>query len=117
GPGAAAGVRIEPLPRAGQGLDLGAALSRLCALEVNELLVECGPRLAASWLASGLVDELIVYLAPMLLGADAPPLAALGAAHEAAGARFEFVDARFFGQDLRVILTAKREESVCSPGS
>ena len=110
-------MRVEALPRAPGGVDLGAALARLAALEVNELWVECGPRLAASWIGQALVDELIVYYAPRLLGADAPPLAALGAAHEAAGARFEFVDARFFGQDLRVILTAKREESVCSPGS
>ena len=111
------GVRVEALPRAAGGVDLGAALARLATLEVNELWVECGPRLAAAWIEHGYVDELIVYYAPRLLGPDAPPLAALSAAHETAPVRFEFVDARFFGRDLRVILTARREESVCSPGS
>ena len=111
------GVRVEALPRAAGGVDLEAALARLAALEVNELWVECGPRLAGSWLERGLVDELIVYYAPRLLGADAPPLAVLPAADDSAGAHFEFIDARFFGRDLRVILTARREESACSPGS
>ncbi|HUY84742.1 MAG TPA: bifunctional diaminohydroxyphosphoribosylaminopyrimidine deaminase/5-amino-6-(5-phosphoribosylamino)uracil reductase RibD [Steroidobacteraceae bacterium] len=100
-----AGVRVETLPRAPRGLDLGAVLARLAALEVNELHVECGPRLAASWLEAGLVDELIVYYAPLLLGADAPPLVDfLAAAGAAAAGRFAFVDARSFGEDLRVIL-------------
>ena len=111
------GVRVEALPRAAGGLDLGAALARLAALEVNELWVECGPRLAAAWIEDELVDELIVYYAPRLLGADAPPLAALSAGYAAAPTCFEFLDARFFGGDLRVMLTARREESVCSPES
>ena len=60
-----------------RGLDLGAVIERLSVLEVNELWVECGPRLAAAFLEAKLVDELILYVAPMLLGADAAPLTAL----------------------------------------
>ena len=63
--------------RRGRRLDLAAVVERLTAREVNELLVECGPRLAARFLAANLVDELILYVAPILLGADAAPLAAL----------------------------------------
>ncbi len=73
----AGGVRVERVPRSGSGLDLAAILERLAAIEINELLVEGGPRLAGAFLAARLVDELVLYVAPILLGVDAPPLAAL----------------------------------------
>jgi diaminohydroxyphosphoribosylaminopyrimidine deaminase/5-amino-6-(5-phosphoribosylamino)uracil reductase len=105
---AAAGRRIEALVRAAGGLDLGAVLERLAVLEINELLVECGPRLAASFVRARLVDELILYMAPTLLGADAPPLTALTGL-TGAGAidrdRFEFGDVCRLGADLRLTLT------------
>ncbi len=45
-----------------------AVLQELAARDVNEVLLECGPALAGSFLAAGLVDELILYLAPHLMG-------------------------------------------------
>ncbi|MDE2347959.1 MAG: bifunctional diaminohydroxyphosphoribosylaminopyrimidine deaminase/5-amino-6-(5-phosphoribosylamino)uracil reductase RibD, partial [Gammaproteobacteria bacterium] len=112
------GVRIEALPRDAHGLDLGAALARLAELEVNELLVECGPRLAAAWFRAKLVDELIVYVAPVLLGSDAPPLAELASAAGGPAAEgFEFVDVRRIGEDVRLILQPKEENRPCSPES
>ncbi|MDT8387045.1 MAG: bifunctional diaminohydroxyphosphoribosylaminopyrimidine deaminase/5-amino-6-(5-phosphoribosylamino)uracil reductase RibD [Thiogranum sp.] len=45
-----------------------AVLQELAARDVNEVLLECGPALAGSFLAAGLVDELIFYLAPHLMG-------------------------------------------------
>ena len=53
----AAGARVERLPAGPGGLDLGAALQRLCELEVNELQVEAGARLSAALQAAGFVDE------------------------------------------------------------
>jgi diaminohydroxyphosphoribosylaminopyrimidine deaminase/5-amino-6-(5-phosphoribosylamino)uracil reductase len=102
-------VRTERVPRAPRGLDLEAVLARLGGLEVNELLVECGPRLAASFLDANLVDELILYVAPHFLGMDAPPLAAIaGSENVRRLARFEFRDQRLFDDDLRLVLTPKR---------
>jgi diaminohydroxyphosphoribosylaminopyrimidine deaminase/5-amino-6-(5-phosphoribosylamino)uracil reductase len=69
------------------------------------VLIECGPRLAASFLRARLVDELIMYVAPHFLGPDAAPLAdlrvlALGEAMPA----FDFHEMRRVGVDLRILL-------------
>ena len=96
---------MERVPAVGRRLDLNAVIARLTAREVNELLVECGARLAAAFLEAQLVDELILYVAPILLGADAAPLAALGGL-SAKGSlpAFEFESLQRMGADLRVIL-------------
>lgn len=101
-------VSIERVPSVSRGLDLQAVIERLTAREVNELLVECGPRLAAAFIEARLVDELIVYVAPLVLGADAAPLTALTGL-DAAGPlpTFEFESVQRFGADLRLILTPK----------
>jgi diaminohydroxyphosphoribosylaminopyrimidine deaminase/5-amino-6-(5-phosphoribosylamino)uracil reductase len=102
-------VRTERVPRAPHGLDLEAVMARLALLEVNEVLVECGPRLAAAFLEANLVDELILYVAPHFLGMDAPPLAALaGAENVRRLTRFEFHDQRLIDGDLRLVLTPKK---------
>jgi diaminohydroxyphosphoribosylaminopyrimidine deaminase / 5-amino-6-(5-phosphoribosylamino)uracil reductase len=103
------GARLESIARAVGGLDLHAVIRRLTELEVNELLVECGPRLAASFVAAELVDELVLYVAPSLLGADAAPLLHLsGLGAPGALPAFEFSDVRRIGPDLRLILLPKK---------
>lgn len=100
------------------GLDLDAVLRRLTAFEVNEVLVECGPRLAAAFLRAGLVDELLLYVAPIFLGVDALPLADLRGAEarapqegglDAIARGFEFEDVRRIGADVRLILKPKKK--------
>ncbi len=77
--------------------------------EVNELWVECGPRLAAAFLEANLVDELILYVAPLLLGADAPPLTALTeTASKGSLPSFDFQSTQRIGEDLRLVLTPRR---------
>jgi diaminohydroxyphosphoribosylaminopyrimidine deaminase/5-amino-6-(5-phosphoribosylamino)uracil reductase len=101
--------RVERLPRAAGGLDLNAVIARLTELEINELLVECGPRLAGSFVLSKLVDELVLYVAPTLLGADAAPLLHVsGLGPPGSLPAFEFQDVRRIGPDLRFILTPKK---------
>ncbi len=102
-------IPIVRVPRAGRGLDLRAVIERLTGFEANELFVECGPRLAAAFLEADLVDELLLYVAPLFLGADAAPLAALAGLAAASLTRFEFHDQRLIGTDLRLILTPKRD--------
>ncbi|HTB88991.1 MAG TPA: bifunctional diaminohydroxyphosphoribosylaminopyrimidine deaminase/5-amino-6-(5-phosphoribosylamino)uracil reductase RibD, partial [Steroidobacteraceae bacterium] len=67
-------LKVERIPRGEGGLDLDAVMQNLTAREVNELLVECGPTLAGAFVAKQLVDELVLYVAPKLLGRDALPL-------------------------------------------
>ncbi len=103
-------AEVERAPRSAHGLDLGAVLDALTRREVNELLVECGARLAASFLEAGLVDELIAYVAPRFLGMDAAPLAALCGADAARRLpRFAFRDVRRIGEDLRLVLQPEKD--------
>ena len=98
------GARVESLPgAAGGGLDLAAALARLAQLEANEVWVEAGPTLAGALLAARLADELVIYLAPCLLGPQALPLAQLPQI-TALDARlaFSFEDIARIGPDLRI---------------
>lgn len=66
------------LPRAGRGLDLGALLDELGRRQHNEVLVEAGPRLTGAFIEARLLDELIVYQAPRLMGAGARTMANIG---------------------------------------
>jgi diaminohydroxyphosphoribosylaminopyrimidine deaminase/5-amino-6-(5-phosphoribosylamino)uracil reductase len=101
-------IPIVRVPRAPRGLDLPAVVERLTALQANELLVECGPRLAAAFVEADLVDELILYVGPKFLGADAAPLAALSGLAAAGVRRFKFREQCLIGDDLRLILTPQR---------
>ena len=103
-------LRLERVPRAAGGLDLDAVVARLAALEINELMLECGATLAGGFLAQGLVDELVLYMAPGLMGEDAAPLAHLHAADAAAQLtrKFVFSDVRTIGDDVRLVLTSRK---------
>jgi len=100
--------QVETAPRTDGGLDLATVLKSLAVThESNELLVECGPRLAGAFLRADLIDALVLYVAPSWLGSDAPPLAALRGA-EAALPPFDFHDVRRIGEDVRLILVPRR---------
>jgi len=105
----AAGARIEVLPAADGGVDLAAALSRLAALEVNELHVECGPTLAGALWRAGLIDELVLYQAPVLLGEEGRPLLLMGPVSVMAGrGELAITGVRRVGPDLRITLRPAR---------
>ena len=85
-------------------------LAELGRLEVNELHVEAGSKLNASLLREGLVDELLVYLAPKLIGAgrgiaEVGPFAALADAFD-----FEFAAVDRIGADLRLLARPRRSD-------
>lgn len=61
-------VEIAPCPLHNGALDLRAVLRRLAARSINEVMIEAGPTLAGAFLAAGLIDELILYMAPHLMG-------------------------------------------------
>ncbi|MEW5839290.1 MAG: bifunctional diaminohydroxyphosphoribosylaminopyrimidine deaminase/5-amino-6-(5-phosphoribosylamino)uracil reductase RibD [Pseudomonadota bacterium] len=86
-------------------LDLRWVLADLARAEINEVWVEAGARLGGSFLAQDLVDELVVYLAPMLLGHTARPLAELPELTELTQARrWQWQDVCQIGSDLRLTL-------------
>ena len=68
--GAAGAVVIRMPPKAGSGLDLIAALHTLADKGITRLLVEGGSRMAASFVAADLVDEVWLFRAPQAIGAD-----------------------------------------------
>lgn len=86
-------------------IDLTAALRLLAGRNVNELQVEAGPALCGALLERGLVDELLLYVAPTLLGDSARPLLALpslASMDERSGWRL--LDHRMLGGDARLLL-------------
>lgn len=99
----ARGIRVELIERGNYGVDLRALLKRMAELQMNEVWVEAGARLAGALLAESLVDELVIYLAPHLLGSAArgmfnlPEFTALGER-----VRLVYTDVRFVGDDLRL---------------
>ncbi len=102
---AAAGVQTLVLPkeRTKGKVDLAALMAALAARGINQLMVESGPRLNASLLAAGLVDEVIVYIAPALFGDDAAGMFALPALQSVdARIALSVTDRRMVGADLRV---------------
>jgi diaminohydroxyphosphoribosylaminopyrimidine deaminase/5-amino-6-(5-phosphoribosylamino)uracil reductase len=100
------GIGLEWLESDGNGLDLAAALRHLAgALQINELLVEAGATLSGALLRLRLVDELLIYQAPILLGQEARALAQLPALSLLADApRFQFTELAVVGGDLRMRL-------------
>jgi diaminohydroxyphosphoribosylaminopyrimidine deaminase/5-amino-6-(5-phosphoribosylamino)uracil reductase len=91
-------------------LELAAVLTALVARGVNELQVEAGPILSGSLLAGGFVDEILLYVAPILLGDTARPFANLPPVASLANAsKLTLLEQANVGPDLRLrFLTEKR---------
>jgi len=87
-----------------RGLDLHALVAELTRRECNEVLVECGATLAGAFVRDGLFDELVVYLAPTLLGSDARGLLDLPLDRMEQQVRLYWRDLRRLGDDVRLTL-------------
>lgn len=100
---AVAGAQLYRMPTAGAHLDLHAVLFALATEEINEVLVEAGPTLGGALLEAGLVDELVLYIAPSLLGDQGRGLLNLaGVRHLADRVALDIVDVRAVGGDWRI---------------
>jgi len=98
-------VRAFAVRRVDGGLDLVAVLSQLAQRGVNELQVEAGATLGGALLKAGLVDELLLYIAPVLLGERGRPLfAGIDPATMAERIGLRLLDTRQVGPDLRLLL-------------
>jgi diaminohydroxyphosphoribosylaminopyrimidine deaminase/5-amino-6-(5-phosphoribosylamino)uracil reductase len=99
----ALGARVCQLPGSSGRVDLAAMLRDLADHEINELHVEAGAALNGALLAAGLVDEIVLYLAPKMLGrgwdmASFGPLSALSEALV-----LDFISSDRIGADLRIV--------------
>ncbi len=95
-------VELLSLPAADGRIDLRALLKELARRQCNEVLVEAGPTLSASFLRKGLLDEIIVYMAPKLMGSQARPLFDIPLQSMAAQLPLFISDMRAVGQDWRI---------------
>ena len=82
--------------------DPAEVLATLAQFEVRHLLLEGGPRLAAAFLAAGLVDEVVWYVAPVLLGAGSTAVADWGITTLGEGVRLRDVRVEQVGEDARI---------------
>jgi diaminohydroxyphosphoribosylaminopyrimidine deaminase/5-amino-6-(5-phosphoribosylamino)uracil reductase len=105
----AAGARIDRIAGDAEHCDLRAVIEHLGSLEINDVWVEAGAGLNGALLKAGLIDELIIYMAPRLLGStargmfDLPELESL-----AEGFDVTFDEIRKIGSDLRIAARVSR---------
>ncbi len=100
----ALGAEVLVLPNAGGKVDLPRLMSELAARGVNEVHAEAGFKLNGSLLREGCVDELLLYVAPLLVGEAAQGLFNLPELQQLQGAtRLTLREVRQIGQDLRIL--------------
>ncbi|MEP7181567.1 MAG: bifunctional diaminohydroxyphosphoribosylaminopyrimidine deaminase/5-amino-6-(5-phosphoribosylamino)uracil reductase RibD [Betaproteobacteria bacterium] len=107
-----AGVETLALPDGDGRVDLRALMAELARREINELHVEAGAKLNGALLAAGVVDELLLYVAPSLIGDPARGIAAFpgGLARLADRIRLTLVDVARVGDDLRIVARVEEGE-------
>ena len=103
-------TRHVAIPRGHSGLDLRQVLMWLGEQGANEILVEAGPTLVGSLEQEKLIDQWLLYMAPMVLGADARPtnravFNSLGQAN-----RYSIMAHDLIGDDLRIIMRQVAED-------
>jgi diaminohydroxyphosphoribosylaminopyrimidine deaminase/5-amino-6-(5-phosphoribosylamino)uracil reductase len=102
----AAGAEVLVLPAGPDRVDFATLMQDLAQREVNELLVEAGATVCGALLKAGLVDELVVYMAPHLLGSSARGMFSIpGLESMADRVALDITDIRAVGRDWRI--TAK----------
>lgn len=88
-----------------ESMDPKRVLLDLAEREINFVHLEAGARLIGSFLKADLVDELVVYQAPAMLGSDGRPMAQIdGLVHISDALRWRFGDVKTVGNDLRMLL-------------
>lgn len=108
---AARGVEVVVLPNEQGKVDLPAMLAELGRRGMNEVHLESGVRLNGSMLREGCVDELLVYLAPRLIGDTGMGMFDLPELQELSDTvRLEFGAVEMLGGDLRVLARVKAKD-------
>nr|WP_183637855.1 bifunctional diaminohydroxyphosphoribosylaminopyrimidine deaminase/5-amino-6-(5-phosphoribosylamino)uracil reductase RibD [Niveibacterium umoris] len=101
----AAGAELIRCPAVDGRIDLAALMPLLGERHINELMVEAGARLSGGVISARLADEILLYLAPCLMGDTARSLATLPQIPSMADVpRMRWMDVRKMGEDLRLVL-------------
>ena len=96
------GVGLIALPERDGRVDLEVLINELSAFEINELQVEAGATLCGALLKLGLVDEFLLYQAPILLGEGGPGLFSLGVLESIEDrTHLELLESTRMGEDFR----------------
>lgn len=89
-------------------VDLPAVLTQLAQRGVNEVQIEAGPRLCGVFLKQGLADEILLYIAPIVLGDTAKPLfAGINVSDMTQRLNFAVIESTNIGSDVRLLLRQK----------
>lgn len=97
------GAEVVRLERCGERVDLELVLQLLAGREINEVLIEAGAVLAGAFVSMGLVDELVIYVAPHLMGTSARGLLELpGLENMQDRLELDVCDVRQVGRDMRI---------------
>jgi diaminohydroxyphosphoribosylaminopyrimidine deaminase/5-amino-6-(5-phosphoribosylamino)uracil reductase len=108
-----ADARVVVVRDADAHVDLPAVLRDLAAQGCNEVLVEAGATLNGALLQAGLVDEIVLYLAPQVLGDTARGIAALGELTRLdERVELQWRDVRQVGRDLRIVARVRKDHHV-----
>jgi diaminohydroxyphosphoribosylaminopyrimidine deaminase/5-amino-6-(5-phosphoribosylamino)uracil reductase len=107
----ALGATVICLPDAKGKVDLPEMMRDLARREINELHLEAGSKLNASFIREGLVDEFLVYLAPKLLGPGQYIAALAPLTRLQDGLDLKFISTTAIGPDLRILARLENEKS------
>ncbi|ABL02521.1 5-amino-6-(5-phosphoribosylamino)uracil reductase [Candidatus Ruthia magnifica str. Cm (Calyptogena magnifica)] len=88
-------------------LDLGNVLTQLGNQGINNVLLEAGPKLIGSMIKSNLIDEFIIYMAPILMGSNANSMLNLVIKNMAHKIKLNIVDVRMVSNDIKITATLK----------
>lgn len=101
-----AGAEVVQIGDAGRTVDLRVVLAMLAERNINEVLLETGATLSGAMLEAELIDEIVIYMAPLLMGDAARGLYRLPQLqHMADRIELDIRDVRPVGRDLRITVT------------
>ncbi|MDH5601591.1 MAG: bifunctional diaminohydroxyphosphoribosylaminopyrimidine deaminase/5-amino-6-(5-phosphoribosylamino)uracil reductase RibD [Gammaproteobacteria bacterium] len=104
-----AGADVQIMPYCSSSVDLKAVLQQLSDMHINEVLLETGATLSGAMLQAGLIDEMIIYVAPVLMGNNARGLFSLpGLDSMQDKVELDILEQRMVGQDIRITAKVKQ---------
>lgn len=110
-------VEVVNMRRSNGKMDLNEVMLELGKREINTILLEAGSRLSGSMLEAGLVDEIVVYMAPDLLGSDARDMLEIAGLEQISDkVQLDYKEVTRVGRDLKLTLTLSSASQAVQDG-